>query len=201
MIRKVLFFDTETTGLDPVKNDIIQLSGIVEIDGKIKEEFNFFSQPFNYDNVSPEAMAKHGISIDTIKQFPKPHLLRSRLIDFLSRYINKYDKSDKFYPAGHNVRFDMDFLSENFKKNNDKYFGSWLFWHALDLRQLSTILRYKGLLETENLKLEILAKNFNVELKAHDAMSDIRCTREIIGIILDRYIVDPDQKPGGKNAK
>jgi DNA polymerase-3 subunit epsilon len=194
---KVLFFDCETTGLDPVKNDIIQLAGIVEIDGKIKDEFNFFSQPFNYDNISPEALEVHGISIDTIKQFPKPQLLKNRLINILSQYVNKYDQNDKFFPAGQNVRFDIDFLSENFKKNQDKYFGSWLWRYPLDLYSLSTALRYKGILKTENLKLETLAKHFNVELKAHDAMSDIRCTREIIRIILDRYITNPG---GDENA-
>jgi len=38
---KLLFLDVETTGVDNSKNGIIQLSGIIEIDGVIKEEFNF----------------------------------------------------------------------------------------------------------------------------------------------------------------
>lgn len=172
---KVLYFDTETTG-------------IVEIDGKIKEEFNLFSQPFSYENISPEALGIHGISIDTIKQFPKPETLRRRLISILSKYVDKYDRNDKFYPAGQNVQFDLKFLEENFKKNNDVYFGSWFWRYLLDLYSLSTILRYKGFLNTENLKLETLAEYFNVELKAHNAVSDIKCTRMIIRLILDRYI-------------
>lgn len=34
-------------------------------------------------------------------------------------------------------------------------------------------------------------------MKAHGAMSDIRCTRGIIRLILDRYITSPR---GGENA-
>jgi DNA polymerase-3 subunit epsilon len=191
---KVLYFDTETTGLDPVQNDIIQLAGMVEINGEIKEEFNLFSQPFSYENVAQEALDIHGISIDTIKQFPAPDYLRIRLIKILGKHVDRYNPMDKFYPAGQNIQFDLHFLEENFKKNNDIYFGSWFWRYCLDLYSLSTILRYKGILKTENLKLETLAKHFGVELKAHDAMSDIRATREIIRIILDRYIADPEAR-------
>jgi len=188
---KIFYFDTETTGLDPVKNDIIQLAGIVEIDGKIKEKLNFFCQPFDYTNISPEALEVHKISIETIKGFPKANTLRMELIRIFGKYVDKYDKNDKFYPAGQNVRFDLAFLEEHFKKNNDVYFGSWFWRYAIDLYSISAALKYKGLLETENLKLETLAKHFGITLKAHCAMSDIECTREIIRLILDGYIVDP----------
>lgn len=191
---KVLFFDTETTGLDPVKNDIIQLSGIVEIDGEVKEEFNFFSQPFSYENVSQEALDIHGISIDTIRGFPKPESLRIRLIKIMGKYVNRYNKKDKFFPAGMNMGFDSGFLSKNFQKSNDSFFFSWFWGHALDLYELAVILKYKGILDTENLKLETIAEYFRVELKAHDAMSDIRATREIIHIILRDYLIDKPVK-------
>lgn len=187
---KVLYFDTETTGLDPVKNDIIQLAGMVEIDGKIKEEFNFFCQPFSYENIAQEALNVHSISIDTIKGFPKPETLRIRLIQLMGKYIDKYNREDKFYAAGMNAGFDLGFLSKNFQKSNDKFCFSWFWGHALDLYELAVILKYKGILNIENLKLETLAKHFKVKLKAHNAMSDIRATREIMRIIMDRYITE-----------
>jgi DNA polymerase-3 subunit epsilon len=189
---KVLYFDIEKTGLDPVKNDIIQLAGMVEINGETKEEFFLFSQPFSYENVEQGTLDVHGISIDTIKQFPAPDYLRIRLIKILGKHVDRYNPMDKFYLAGQNIQFDLHFLEENFKKNNDIYFDSWFWRYCLDLYSLSTILRYKGILKTENLKLETLAKHFGIELKARDAMSDIRATREIIRMILDRYIVDPE---------
>jgi oligoribonuclease (3'-5' exoribonuclease) len=32
---KIFWFDTETTGLDPVVNSIVQLAAIIEIDGEV----------------------------------------------------------------------------------------------------------------------------------------------------------------------
>lgn len=42
---KILFFDCETTGIDPKKNAIHQLSGIMDIDGIIKETFDYKIKP------------------------------------------------------------------------------------------------------------------------------------------------------------
>ena len=38
-VKKALYFDVETTGLNPYKNDIIQFACLVEINGEVKEEF------------------------------------------------------------------------------------------------------------------------------------------------------------------
>ena len=39
---KILFFDLETTGTNPGRHGIHQISGQVVVDGETKEEFNFF---------------------------------------------------------------------------------------------------------------------------------------------------------------
>ena len=44
-MNKIFYFDTETTGLDPKRHDIIQLAYIVEINGEVKEEGEFKLQP------------------------------------------------------------------------------------------------------------------------------------------------------------
>lgn len=51
-MSKIIYLDTETTGLDKEKNDVIQVAGIIEIDGKEVERFNIFCQPFSFENVS-----------------------------------------------------------------------------------------------------------------------------------------------------
>lgn len=53
---KVLYFDCETTGTDPIEQDITQISGLIEIDGKVVDKFNFRCQPLNWDGISPEAL-------------------------------------------------------------------------------------------------------------------------------------------------
>ena len=42
---KLVFFDLETTGVNPGKNGIHQISGTVEIDGVEQEKFDFHVQP------------------------------------------------------------------------------------------------------------------------------------------------------------
>ncbi len=49
---KVLWFDVETTGLNAVKNDIITIAGIIDIDHVTKEKFYFKVQPRDWDNIS-----------------------------------------------------------------------------------------------------------------------------------------------------
>ena len=42
---KLLFFDLETTGTNPGRNGIHQISGSIVIDGKRVEDFDFHVQP------------------------------------------------------------------------------------------------------------------------------------------------------------
>lgn len=177
---KVLYFDTETTGTDPKKHSIIQLSGIIEIDGIVKEEFNFKCQPDNYDDIDYEALEVNGVTVEELKTFEQPKETYSKLLEVLGKYVDKFDKFDKFYPAGHNVAFDIDFLAEFFKRRGDDFFGSWQNWRCIDSRLLANFLCYAGIIEPEHIKLSALCEYFKIDIKAHDAMSDIRATRKLI---------------------
>jgi len=177
---KVLWFDTETTGLDSVKNDIIQIAGIVEINGEVKEEFNIKCQPFSYDNISSDALDVHGITIDEIKKFQTSIDGKRQFVSILDKYVNKFDKMDKFTPAGQNVKFDVGFLRDWFIKNGERYgSGSYHNYHMIDTACLARIMTFEGVIETDNHKLETLAKRYNIKIDAHNALSDIQATRNV----------------------
>ena len=91
-MNKRLYFDTETTGLNSRDNDIIQIAGIIEIDGKQEDEFNLKMQPFRWDTISQEACDIHGISVEQMKGFPEPKSAYKLLSNILGRYCNKYDR-------------------------------------------------------------------------------------------------------------
>lgn len=177
---KVFYFDVETTGTDPVKNDITQISGMIEINREIIQTFNFRCQPFNYDTISPEALEVTGIGVDELKSFPDPREVYVSLMRLLGDFVNKFDRSDKFYISGYNVRFDVDFLYQFFKKNNDPYFGSWFNWKLIDPLPILHFMEYQGLIKLDNYKLGTVCNHYQVEIKAHDALSDITATRAVL---------------------
>ncbi len=186
--NKILWFDTETTGLDPQKNSIIQIAGIVEINGEVKDEFNLKSNIFDDTEVTQESLNVHNISIEIIKSFPKPQLVKRTLTNILEKYIDKYDKTDKFIPAGYNVAFDISMLNSFFFKCGDNYLGSYIERRrAIDVMSLANYCRIKNIFDTETARLENTAKHFGITIQAHDAMSDITATRELF-YILDKQL-------------
>ena len=61
---KILWTDTETSGLNSKENDILTLAGIIEIDNEVKEEFYLEIQPFNYDNISKQALEVNKLTLE-----------------------------------------------------------------------------------------------------------------------------------------
>lgn len=182
-MAKIFYFDVETTGLDPQKNDIIQLAYQIVIDDKVVEGDSIFMQPFDFSTIEQEALDVHGFTIEKIKTFQKPHLAYKLILDILGKYIDKYDRSDKFQPAGYNTRFDLDFLKQFFVKNNDKYFGSWFNYRAIDPLAILYFMEGMGKINLPNYKLETVCSHFKVEIDAHDALSDIKATKHLVEIL------------------
>jgi len=187
-MSKVFYFDTETTGLDSHQNDIIQLAYLVEIDGEVKEKGNLFMQPFRYDTISQEALAINKRTIEEIKKFPEPRVIYVQIKSLLSKYVDRYNKSDKFIPAGYNVRFDIDFLQQFFIKNGDKYFGAFFDYHFIDPMPIINCLNYKGSMKLQNAKLITACEFLGIKIEAHDALSDIEATRECLKKLINDYL-------------
>lgn len=185
-MKKVIYFDTETSGLDPIQNDILTIGGIIEIDGEVKEEFYLEMQPFNYNTISDYALQVNGLTREQIKTFMTPQEGYRKLITIFSKYVNKYDKNDKLTPIGYNVKFDIDFLNQLFVKNGDKYFGSFVDYHYIDPMVLINFLRFKGVIKLENCKLVTASAHYGIELDAHNAMNDIIATKELLNKLMER---------------
>lgn len=187
MSKKIIYFDTETTGLDPVKNDIIQLAGIIVVDSDIKEEFNFQIMPMNFESIQEEAITTHGITIDEMKRYPDSNTVYKQFIAMLGKYVDKYNKEDKFTPAGYNVDFDINFLNQYFIKNMDVYYGSWFNWKRVDPLPLLYFLNYCNQIDLPNYKLSTVCEHFDIPINAHDALSDIYATRTLLRLLYKKF--------------
>lgn len=187
---KLLWLDVETTGLNKEKCDIIQLAGIIVIDGEEKERFNLHAQPINWENIEPTSFEKTGMTLEKLKELPMPQEMYMKFVSILNKYINPYDRDDKFYIAGHNVRFDLEFLNNFFIKMGNKYFGSYFYYHTVDLLALVTILHTAGLINLSTFKLGDIARYLDIHVDGdlHDAQTDIDLTRKCFCKLVKEYI-------------
>ena len=110
----------------------------------------------------------------------------NKFFEILDKYIDKYDKDDKFIVAGYNVKFDIDILKALFERNNNKFLFSYFNSSMLDPLYSVRLLQVAGMLPVlENNKLETWCKYFNIELKAHDSLQDITATKKLIEKLIE----------------
>lgn len=176
---KIFWCDTETTGLNAWKNDIIQLAGLVEVNDIVLEEFNLNCQPHSYENVEDTALAVHGISLDDIKQFDNPLKTWNKFCRMLDKHVNKYDKNDKFILAGYNASFDKDMLYAWWSKCEQQFFGSYFEYKVFDVFPLVYMFATYYGWDVPNHKLETICDYLGIPIQAHDALWDIKASREV----------------------
>lgn len=191
--KKLLWFDCETGGVEPKTDALVQLSAIIEIKGKIVDEIDLKMKPLPHKNITDEAMKIHGMTLQDIAGFEDPYIAYGKFYRFLSAHGPKA-KEDRYVMAGYNAHFDCDFLFQFFHdiNQNPKYNFYWDFCQFAPLDILPTLraMRYAGLINTVDTKLETVCKHLGIEIKAHDALSDIRATRELTYKILSRLWSD-----------
>lgn len=186
-MNKIIFIDTETGGVNPEKSALIQLSGIIRIDKKDVEKFNFYIKPFENSEVNEKALEVQGRILDELKteKYIEEKEVYKQFINLLDKYIDKYDKTDKFIVAGYNVRFDVDILKALFQRHGNNFLFSYLDSSMLDPLYSIRLLQIAGILPVlENNKLETWCKHFGIELKAHDSLEDIVATKKLIGKLI-----------------
>ena len=195
---KLLFFDLETTGVNPGKNGIHQISGMIEIDGVEQERFDFKVQPNPKAIIEQEALDVAGVTLEEVQAYPPMGEIYSKLVSMLSKYVNKYDKTDKFFLVGYNnAAFDNQFLRGFFLQNGDNYFGSWFWANSIDVMVLASHHLAPRRHEMVNFKLGTVAKFMGVDVdneSLHDAFYDIYLTREIYNIIEKQRIYNTTQQ-------
>ncbi|MGD2071868.1 MAG: 3'-5' exonuclease [Candidatus Thorarchaeota archaeon] len=187
---KILWIDTETTGLNPFEHDIVSLALIVEINNEVKDELYLKIQPINWNTINDEALKVNGFTKEELKTFDKPQEALKKVLRFLEKYVDKYKKNksmeDKFVLAGYNVTFDSAMLAEWCKKLNYKYLGALIDYHKLDIASLILFLKMHNKIQIEGFKLVKVAEYLQASIQSHDAQSDIRATREIAYKLLDK---------------
>ena len=107
----------------------------------------------------------------------------------LQRYLNKYDKTDKAAVGGYNVTFDLQFLSQWFKKGLDRYgLGSFTDYSMLDAAPMMRLMRQLGHVDIINTKLATVCNYYDVPfVDAHNSMGDAEAAMQVYPYVLHDF--------------
>jgi DNA polymerase-3 subunit epsilon len=210
--QKIIFIDVETTGVNPERNGLTQLSGCVQIGGEVKESFDFFIRPFPEDEIEIAALEVTGfdrrqfllpdhpnyLAVDG-QNFEDPRDIYDRVAAMLGKYVNQYDKTDKFQFVGYNAHsFDMPFMRRFWEKNGNRFFGSWFWYPCLDVMLIWAQILHPVRAELSNFKLATVARHCGIKVddtRLHDSQYDIELTRELWLAVCEIIDRGNDEKP------
>lgn len=102
-MNKYVVIDTETTGLDFNKHEVIGFGGIVLIDGVIVETIEVLIHPARIEQADPKALEVNGYTPKKWRDAIPAKVALEMIGEFLIRH------SDGTL-VGHNVNFDIQFL-------------------------------------------------------------------------------------------
>ena len=193
-MKKVLWLDVETTGLDCKKHGLREVGFIIEIDGVEVDKGVFKINPFTYTTkdvvIDDYALEISKVSIEDLESYDSSSYCFKELMKKLVKYVNVNDKNDCFVIAGYNVAFDIGFIKEWFKEMGlqDSY-KDLFHYKSLDVFSIVFALRHIGLNSAENDKLETMCNYFGIEIEAHNALSDIEATKKLYELICEKFIL------------
>jgi len=97
---KILWLDTETTGLNPSENCIIEMAGMIILDKVCVEQFYYRCAPDPSYNkyISPEALKVNGHTLEEIRTWPDRFTAFRSLIELMDKHVDRYNKKDKLIP-------------------------------------------------------------------------------------------------------
>lgn len=186
MSKEVLWFDCETGGTDSAKDALLQLSAIIEIDGKEVDFIDLKMKPLKGKNVSSKALEVQGRTMQDVNSFDDPLACFSRFRKFLAR--RPASKANRYIMGGYNAEFDCRFVEQWYK---DITGGPYAYWDYLQFSPIDAIpilraMRHYGIIDLPDTKLKTVCDHFGIEIQAHDSMSDIRATRELTNMLMER---------------
>ncbi|KOM95688.1 helicase [Clostridium botulinum] len=169
--ENVVVFDVESTGINIIEDEIVQIAGIkINNKGEVIESFQRFLIP---KKSVGDSYLVHGFS----DQFLKENGENKKVVlkDFL-----KFIKDTVI--VGHNVTFDISILNSELERLSLEKASFKTYYDTLDIARRF----YPSL---TNHKLETLSKLFNTETKSsHDAMDDILATKDVLMVMLKEKV-------------
>lgn len=157
-------FDTETTGLDPTKDEIVQIGAVRTLNGRIVvgEAFDTLVNPGR--PIPPASSRVHGITDEMVADARTP---QSAIADF-----HRFARAETL--VAHNAPFDLHFLSRHAQNGG----------YEFDAPVLDTVLLSAAIFGTnETHTLDAIAERLGITIEGadrHTAMGDAVATAQVL---------------------
>lgn len=177
-----IWLDLETTGTSTYKHGVWQLASIFYENNRELESFEAKFKLFPHQEIDPEALKTSDQTPESIALLPPPGPAFDSFRQLLKTFVDPFNKQDKMYMYGYNVRFDADFLRQWFYNNRDKYYGSWFWFPPVDVMNTAAEYLKNERYLLSDFKQGTVAQALGLqvdEAQLHDALYDIRLCREI----------------------
>lgn len=164
---KIVYFDTETTGVKPGKDKIIELALLIYEDGELMEEYDKF---INIEKKLPEKIVDlTGITDNMLSdEGVSPKVVAEKLHDTIT--------PGSVWIA-HNTQFDLLFI---YNLLNDYYQDEYVLEMVGEIYWLDTLTIFKDRTGYPH-KLEDMVKHYEIEeVNFHRAIDDARALRESV---------------------
>ena len=170
---RLIVLDTETTGINPLKDEVIQIYAVEIVDGVAGKDFEFLLKNTKPVGLSAEV---HGLTDEHLAEHGRdPREVLRELKGFIGTDI----------AIGHNVNFDLSMIVENGKRH-DVLFEFKEYYDTLDLA--------RRLVESENYKLGTLVKKFGLSQATHNAKDDVLATVGLLNVLVEKLLVSRTER-------
>lgn len=160
MPNSFVVFDIETTGLDFIFDEIIEIGAIKIVNGAVVDSFNSLIKPKN--KIDEFITELTGITNEMLEDAPSIREVLLNFVDFIGNNIL----------VGHNVNFDINFVYDNLIRNELNPISN----DFVDTMRISRRL----LKELKHHRLIDLAEYYNIDIQGnHRSLKDAEITLNV----------------------
>ena len=171
----ICVLDTETTGLDPEKHEVIQLCMIPvtkSFEPDMNNIFNVHIQPTNWTDIEYEALKVNGHTLDTLREGVTPEEAKDALRQWWSAR-----GGNQIQPLGHNWAFDYSFLIKFLGRDE---FNTYFHRYARDTQRLAQAMNDARITDFEKVSLSSLVNALGLKSgTSHNAVADALDTLDV----------------------
>ena len=181
--RRMLLIDTETTGFDSEKHQILEIGMLVLEQGEVINSLNIKLKHKEYV-LTAGAMKANKIDIVKHEEYA---LSAKDACEKILKFLECNYSEEHYLVVGQNVDFDIKFLEKLFLSTYKiKEFRTLVGYRKLDIMQLFLVRNIEGKVKAEKQDLDYILKELDIVIpeERHSALTDCLLEYEVLKKLL-----------------